>query len=158
MPQTIDVVFSALISTGALAQFREPGRDYLFITEAGLWSKRDWTDGGDNGLLAGYRIAPPDANNWYMTAESLVGHDAALIDYLQKVQHIENPTPEDLTDAAREQCAAYNRDLLNKQIIRVGINQVVQVIWKIQLGGIEQLTDLDQIYTIDHSLKWINWQ
>ena len=34
---------------------------------------------------------------------------------------------------------AANRDLLKKQIIRVGINQVVQVIWKIQLGGVDQL-------------------
>ena len=102
LPKTIDVVFSAMISTGALAQFREPGRDYIFITEAGLWSRPDWVDGGDNGLLAGYRIAPPNEENWDMTV-------------------------------------AANRDLLKKQIIRVGINQVVQVIWKIQLGGIDQL-------------------
>lgn len=157
LPQTIDVVFSALVSTGALAQFREPDKDYLFITEAGLWSRKDWVDGGDNGLIAGYRIAPPDSKNWYMSKESLEGHDDALIQYLKEVEHIEDPTSADLTDEARERCAAYNRDLLNKQIIRVGINQVVQIIWKVQLGGIEQLTGLDQIYTIDHTLKWINW-
>ena len=33
MSETIDVVFSAMISTGALAQFREPDKDYIFITE-----------------------------------------------------------------------------------------------------------------------------
>lgn len=102
LPKTIDVIFSAMISTGALAQFREPDRDYIFITEAGLWSKPTYQTGGDNGLLAGYRIVPPNEANWDMT----------------------NPD---------------NREILKKNILRVGINQVVQVIWKIQLGAIEQL-------------------
>lgn len=101
LPQTIDVVFSAMISTGALAQFREPGKEYIYITEAGLWSRSNWVDGGDNGLLAGYRIMPPNKSNWDMADES-------------------------------------NRDILKNQIIRVGINQVVQVIWKIQLGSVQQ--------------------
>lgn len=101
-PQTIDVVYSAMISTGALAQFREDGKDYIFITEAGLWSVPTWRS-NNNGLLAGYRIAPPDENNWDMSVKA-------------------------------------NRDILKSQIIRVGINQVVQVIWKIQLGSIGQLT------------------
>lgn len=144
LPKTIDVVFSAMISTGALAQFRDYKSDsivtsgepsnpsqsncycdcncncnpnmngssdtvnesernrYLFITEAGLWSKRDWTSGGNNGLLAGYRIVPPNEENWDMSKQE-------------------------------------NRDILKRCILRVGINQVVQVIWKIQLGAIEQL-------------------
>lgn len=102
LPKTIDVIFSAMISTGALAQFREPDKDYIFITEAGLWSKPAYQTGGDNGLLAGYRIVPPNETNWDMT----------------------NPD---------------NREILKKNILRVGINQVVQVIWKIQLGAIEQL-------------------
>lgn len=117
LPKTIDVVFSAMISTGALAQFRdyklnmngssdivnESERNrYLFITEAGLWSKRDWTSGGNNGLLAGYRIVPPNEENWDMSRQE-------------------------------------NRDILKRCILKVGINQVVQVIWKIQLGAIEQL-------------------
>lgn len=106
LPQTIDVVFSAMISTGALAQFRAPGKDYIFITEAGLWSKRDWTDGGDNGLLAGYRIAPPNQSNWDMSVSA-------------------------------------NRQILKENIIRVGINQVVQVIWKIQIGGLPQLAGMN---------------
>lgn len=111
VPETIDIVFSAMISTGALAQFREPGRDYLFITEAGLWSRRAWestSDNGDNGLLAGYRIVPPDAANWDMS----------------------NPA---------------NRQILKENIVRVGVNQVVQIIWKIQLGSIKQLTGQDQM-------------
>lgn len=122
LPKTIDVVFSAMISTGALKQFREPGKDYIFITEAGLWSKPDWPkdadisddsyswnddsrdyDSGDNGLLAAYRIVPPNRDNWDMTIES-------------------------------------NRQILKQNIIRVGINQIVQVVWKIQLGSIDQLS------------------
>ena len=63
IPNTIDIVFSAMISTGALAQFREEGKDYVFITEAGLWSKRTWTNGDENGLLAGYRILPPSKDS-----------------------------------------------------------------------------------------------
>lgn len=101
LPETIDVVFSAMISTGALAQFRN-GNDYIFITEAGLWSKPDWSDGSNNGLLAGYRITPPNQDNWDMVISE-------------------------------------NRDILKQQILRVGINQVVQIIWKIQIGAIEQL-------------------
>ena len=133
LPETIDVVYSAMISTGALAQFRdkvETTNDYdgsnfnesctcgcekcmhsnnlnisnkkkqdvgyIFITEAGLWSRSDWTNSRSNGLLAGYRIIPPDEKNWDMTK------------------------PE-------------NRELLKRQIIKVNRNQVVQVIWKIQL-------------------------
>ena len=105
LPQTVDVVFSAMISTGALAQFRQPGQDYLFITEAGLWSKKYWEDSGSNGLLAAYRIAPPNEKNWDMKIKE-------------------------------------NRELLKKQIIKVKKNQVVQVIWKIQLGSIDQLADI----------------
>lgn len=67
LPNTIDIVFSALVSTGALNQFREPGKDYIFITEAGLWSKDEYIkEGGDNGLLAGYRIAPVSESQWDM--------------------------------------------------------------------------------------------
>jgi len=113
-PKTIDVVYSAIISTGALAQFREPGKDYVFITEAGLWSKKNWIGTGDNGLLAGYRIAPPDKANWDMEVEE-------------------------------------NRNILKHNIIRVGINQIVQVVWKIQLGAIEQLTGSD---TPAENMKW----
>lgn len=100
-PQTIDVVLSAMISTGALAQFRG-AYDHIFITEAGLWSRPDYVSSGDNGLLAAYRMVPPNKENWDMT----------------------NPE---------------NRQILREQILRVDINQVVQVIWKIQLGSLAQL-------------------
>lgn len=113
LPKTIDVVFSAMISTGALKQFREPGKDYVLITEAGLWSKNNWPKDengnvdystGDNGLLAGYRIYPPDSHQQDMTV------------------------PE-------------NRKILKQQILRVGYNQVVQVVWKIQLGSVNELVN-----------------
>lgn len=103
LPQTLDVVFSAMISTGALAKFRAPGKDYLFITEAGLWSSNSWVDSADNGLLAGYRLAPPDESDWDMTN-------------------------------------ATNRNTLKANVLRVGINEVVQVIWKIQVGSLGQFS------------------
>lgn len=100
---TVDVVYSAMISTNVLSQFRDPDKDYIFISEAGLWSTNEYTDSsiGENGLLAGYRIVPPDDSKWDMTI-------------------------------------ADNRTELRKQILRVGVNQVVQVIWKIQLGALHQ--------------------
>lgn len=112
LAETLDVVFSAMISTGALAQFREPDKDYVFITEAGLWTCEDWNDSASNGLLAGYRIVPPNEDNWIMKPNSEVSSEQA----------------------------EYNRNLLKQQIIKVKKNQVVQVIWKIQLGAIRQLT------------------
>ena len=110
IPRTVDVVFSAMVSTGALKQFRDPGKDYVLVTEAGLWSRKTWPvdanghadyTSGDNGLLAGYRIGPAD----------------------YKMQ--------DMTKAE-------NREALKTQILRIGYNQVVQVIWKIQLGSIDE--------------------
>lgn len=154
IPQTIDVIFSAMISTGALAQFREPGKDYIFITEAGLWSKKDWESGGDNGLLAGYRIAPPNKQNWAMTAESV--SDDYAITYL-KDQGIDNPT-EDQIQSIKPEIAQNNKQILKQNIIRVGPNQVVQVIWKIQLGGLEQLGGLSDLYPSGSVLRWVDWE
>lgn len=102
LPNTIDVALSAMISTGSLKQFRSGDRDYIFITEAGLWSTRTHISGGDNGLLAGYRIVPSDTDKWDMNV-------------------------------------AANRKLLRSEILRVGFNQVVQIVWKIQIGAIEDL-------------------
>lgn len=116
-PQTIDVVFSAMISTGALAKFREPGKSYIFISEVGLWSTATHISEGSNGLLAGYRIAPADSENWDMTK------------------------PE-------------NRKLLKENIIKVGTNQIAQVIWKIQLGAIEQLGGIEALYPQEGFMKW----
>ena len=116
-PKTIDIVFSAMVSTGALAQFREPGKDYIFITEVGLWAQRNWIGTGDNGLLAGYRICPPDQDNWDMSI------------------------PE-------------NRRILKENIIRIGVNQIAQIIWKIQIGGLEQLGGIDALYPQEGYMKW----
>lgn len=117
IPKTIDVTFSAMVSTGALKQFRENDKGYVFISEVGLWSSPQWVNSGENGLLAGYRICPADQNQWDMS----------------------NPD---------------NRKALKRSIIKVGTNQVAQVIWKIQLGGIEQLGGLDMIYPQQGFLLW----
>lgn len=162
---SIDIVYSAMISTGALAQFRdkvavtnssdtdsdtdtstnkcsscscsncncncgtnsdaddssstssstnEKDVGYIFITEAGLWSKQvDFSEETwkkyPNGLLAGYRLIPPDAKTWDMSE-------------------------------------AENRTNLLKNIICVRTNQIVQVIWKIQLISVGQ-TDGLQVAT-----------
>lgn len=116
-PKTIDVVFSAMVSTGALAQFREPEKNYIFITEVGLWSTPIWEGDGNNGLLAGYRICPTDKDNWDMSVPA-------------------------------------NRELLKSNIIKIGVNQVAQVIWKIQLGAIEQMGGIDAIYPQEGYMKW----
>lgn len=137
--QTIDVVYSAMISTGALAQFREPGRDYIFITEAGLWSEKYWLDGGENGMLAGYRIAPPNQENWGFIP-------------------VEDPDNPGEWTCSPEQ-AEENRDILRRNIIRVGVNQVVQVIWKIQIGAMDQLGGLISLYPhYNTTLKWYIWE
>lgn len=116
LPRTVDVVLSAMISTGALSRFREHDKDYLFITEAGLWCKPTWREGGDNGLLAGYRIAPSDEDNWDMSDED-------------------------------------NRRILRQSILRVGYNQVLQIIWKIQLGSLPEFSAV----TISRD-KWIDYR
>lgn len=101
VPRTIDIVFSSIISTGALKQFRPKDKDYIFITEAGLWSKKTFQSGNENGLLAGYRIVPPNQENWDMRV------------------------PE-------------NRKILKENVLKVGVNQVVQVVWKIQIGSVSE--------------------
>lgn len=125
-----------MISTGALSAFKEKDRDYIFITEAGLWSQKDYIDGGDNGLLAGYRIAPPNDNNWKMAEW--------------------DPTTRTYYDT--EECKK-NRRILKQNIIKVGRNQVVQVIWKVQLGGMDQLGKLISLYPhYSSSLRWVKWE
>ena len=117
IPGTIDVVLSAIIPVGAFDHCRESDKDYIFITEAGLWAKPLWEDTKDNGLLAGYRMAPPNEDDWDMTKP-------------------------------------HNRQLLKESILRVEPNQIVQVIWKIQLGSITEYGGEDVIY---NALKWIEW-
>lgn len=160
-PQTIDVVLSALISTGALAQFREPGKDYIFITEAGLWSRSDWIDSGDNGLLAGYRIAPPDDSNWAMQASDV--SDEVVYKYLVDNNIIAtdgDPIKDEHEQAvkdAREAIAKNNRKILKQNIIKIGPNQVAQIIWKIQLGAVAQFGGRTSLYPSYSPLRWVEW-
>lgn len=145
LPKTIDVVFSSMVSTGALRQFRRTDHDYVFITEAGLWSRRDWNLSGSNGLLAGYRIAPPNSDNWVMYPD----HSIFIDRYYNENNITGIPTSDDRFNAVMHarmmiseidfERARENRLILKKNIIKVGINQIVQIIWKVQLGEIEQL-------------------
>lgn len=115
-PETVDVVFSAMVSTGALAKFREPGKSYIVVTEVGLWSNKNHEDSGENGMLAGYRLAPTDIDEWDMSV-------------------------------------AENREKLKQSILVVRTNQVAQIIWKIQLGGIGQLVGTSGNYEENHEEK-----
>lgn len=130
-PQTIDVVFSALVSVNSLAQFREEGRDYLFVTEAGLWSRPDYVEGGDNGLLAGYRLCPSNEDYWDMKPGTN-GHG----------------------DMVSTEQAEANRKRLKQCILKVKRNQVVHVIWKVQLGALNDLYRLEQLYPDEWKLYW----
>lgn len=136
VPKSIDVVFSAMISTGALAEFRDSDKDYIFISEAGLWSGRTYLPDkvGANGLVAGYRIVPPARNNRYMRVED-VPDDYAL-EYLE-YEGITDPTEEQIAEA-KEEIATNNRKVLKREILRVERDQVVQVIWKIQIGNFDE--------------------
>ena len=153
LPCTIDVIYSAMISTGALRQFIPDGSDHLFISEAGLWSRPTWEDNGANGLVAGYRIAPPNQQNWAMTTEQ-----AAPLVSIDRINAYILEHPGTSVNTARTLLAAAdaqaNRDLLRRSIIRVGPNQVVQVIWKIQLGSIEQFGGLAAFYQQNYYLNW----
>ena len=156
-PETVDLVLSALVSTGALKQFRDDDKDYIYITETGLWSRPDFIcnaidtydnyDINDNGLLAGYRIVPPNEENWYMVAENIP--QKILDAYIEKYPEYADTDVDEL----KEIIAQENRNILKQQIIRVGRNQVVQVIWKIQIGSIDQFAQIEDLrkkyYNID---------
>lgn len=159
-PETIDVIFSAFLSTGQLSKFREPGKDYIFISEVGLWSRPDYVVGGDNGLLAGYRLSPPDQENWAVTPTS--------VPYSQAESFIKNSFPADIISKwteeeyknhmkeAQKTIAESNRQLLKESIIKIGPNQVAQIIWKIQIGAVAQLGGLEQLYPskFDARYRW----
>lgn len=154
LPQTVDVIYSAMISTGALSQFRQNGNDYVYITEVGLWSRPDWVNSGDNGLLAGYRIAPPNKVNWAMNSDAV--SDNYALEYLLN-QGVDNPTLDQIT-SAKSTIAAENRKILKQNIIRIGPNQVAQVIWKIQIGALDQLGGVSNLYSnYNMTLKWNKW-
>ena len=168
LAKTIDVTYSAMVSVAALSQFRGDN-DYIFITEAGLWSKPNWSDSGDNGLLAGYRIMPPNRDNWYLgqyietqrVPEYVEAHYEKK-EYWPKDAH-GNPTLFDRSGKAipvTVDMINENQKILKKNILRVNKNQVVQVIWKIQIGALEQLGSLSELYPTvsdDSPLYWHMW-
>ena len=193
VPNTLDVIYSAMVSTGALAEYRGDN-DYIYITEAGLWSKPSFDDSGDNGLLAGYRIVPSDDEVNILGAEQiltatgnitydLVGLDGEPLpiisidsitcdsvvipdtEYTFKTS-VGKTTLTFETDSVpsagstliivyrtgnvsgtwKDMTVKANREKIQKSILRIGKNQVAQVIWKIQLGGLEQLGGLRYLY------------
>ena len=193
VPNTLDVIYSAMVSTGALSEYRGDN-DYIYITEAGLWSKPSFNDSGDNGLLAGYRIVPSDDEVNILGAEqiltatgdityNLVGLDGEPLpvisidsitcdgvvipdtEYTFKTA-IGQTTLTFETDSApaagstliivyrtgdvsgtwKDMTVKANREKVQRSILRIGKNQVAQVIWKIQLGGLEQLGGLRYLY------------
>lgn len=152
IPKTIDVIYSAIVSTGALREFREENEDFIFVTEAGLWARPDYVHGGDNGLLAAYRILPPDSSQWDLGTyiEGTYDEEGAEI----TPPHYELD-PNDPEHAAKQ---AHNQEVLKKNILRVGKNQVVQVIWKIQIGGLDQLGGMGELYpSLQPQGTWQFW-
>jgi len=186
IPNTLDVVYSAYVSTGALKDFRGDN-DYIYITEAGLWSKPNYNDSGDNGLLAGYRILPSDdelpeirvtrdfTGDGTTTTFVLDNTQGNAIDEILSVQvngvdvvtytldknakeiiFVTAPadgatievvfTAVDVTDTWKDMAVEANRQKVQENIIRIGVNQIAQIIWKIQLGGLEQLSGLRYLY------------
>lgn len=194
VPNTLDVIYSAFVSTGALSEYRGTN-GYVYITEAGLWSKPSFNDSGDNGLLAGYRIMPSDDEVNILGAEmtlttvegqetyelvdadnkplSIISIDSITCDdvvipreyYTFKMtdesttltfddEHIPEGNKTliiiyrsgDVSGTWKDMTIPENREMVQRSIIRIGINQVAQIIWKIQLGGLEQLNGLRYIY------------
>lgn len=191
IPNTLDVIFSAFISTGALKEYRGDN-DYIYITEAGLWSKSYYNNSGDNGLLAGYRIMPTDdeapdvgvqesftgdgvtlAFTFENTALSIVSvtlDNVIVTEYnldSQTNQLVFIDPPADganiivvykTTNSWKDMSKAENRLKVQENIIRIGTNQVAQIIWKLQLGGLEQLNGLRYIYPSQYPEEvWNVW-
>lgn len=192
IPNTLDVIYSAFISTGALKEFRG-GSDYIYITEAGLWSRSYYDTSGDNGLLAGYRILPADDEIYDVRLEqSFVGDgvtttfelDKEVSEILSVTIHGEQVTSYDLVNNAvvfseapqddapivvtyvttsteytwKDMTKEENRQKVQQSILRIGKNQVAQVIWKLQLGGLQQLNGLRYIYPSQYPEEvWNIW-
>lgn len=152
IPKTIDVVYSAMISVGALSQFRDENKDYIFITEAGLWSEKNYLEGGENGLLAAYRIVPPSQSNWNMGTYFEGEYDEAGVAITPPHYELD-PYDEALATKQVE-----NQRLLKANILKVKRNQVVQVIWKIQIGGLDQLGGMTELYpNLSNDFIWKFW-
>lgn len=193
VPNTLDVIYSAFVSVGALKAYRGDN-DYIYITEAGLWSKPNYSDSGDNGLLAGYRIMPSDDEVNILGAEisltstgaadyDLLGGDDEPLDIISidsitcddvvipddyysfkttisatTLSFDKDHIPEagstliivyrsgDVSGTWKDMTIKENRQKVQQSIIRVGTNQIAQIVWKIQLGGLEQLNGLRYLY------------
>ena len=247
VPNTLDIVYSAMVSTGALKDYRGDN-DYVYITEAGLWSKPYYSDSGDNGLLAGYRIMPTDdaiailgtekqitstgvsdytvndtiisidsitcsatmqtitgdgeTNHFtlirnteiisvtindepttYTIEDNIIVFDTApeVDDRIVITYTNNNVVPDtgysftansgsstltfyngyipvkdkliimiyrsgDNQDTWKDMRVEANRQKVQSSILRIGVNQVAQIVWKIQLGGLEQLNGLRYLY------------
>lgn len=195
VPGTLDVIFSAFLSTGELAKYRGDN-DYIYITEAGLWSKPSYTGGGDNGLLAGYRIMPSDDQVNTLGVEDQFTSDGQTISFTLTRPAIQidsitldnvvvpsgDYTLDELTNSVvfetapsagnliviyrtgdpsgtwKDMSVLSNRQLVQKSIIRIGEGQVAQIIWKLQLGGLEQLDGLRYLYPSQYPEDvWIIW-
>ena len=193
VPNTLDVIYSAMVSVGALKDYRGTN-DYVYITEAGLWSKAEYSDSGDNGLLAGYRIMPSDDEVNILGVEKILTATGSatytLVDDNNEPLNIvsidsitcdgivipsseytftmeigqtvlsfeEDAIPSagstliivyrsgDVSGTWKDMTIKENREKVQKSILRIGKNQVAQIIWKIQLGGLEQLNGLRYLY------------
>lgn len=196
IPSTLDVIYSAMISVGALSAYRG-NNDYIYITEAGLWSKPGYSDSGDNGLLAGYRIVPSDDEVNILGAEHIIPPDATTGGNVYNLVGLDGePLPVvsidsitcdgvlipdteyefetevgktvltfepdsapaegstiiiiyrtgDVSGTWKDMSIKENREKVQKSIIRIGKGQVAQIVWKIQLGGLEQLGGLRYLY------------
>ena len=191
IPNTLDVIYSAFVSTGALKDYRSDN-DYIYITEAGLWSKPYYNNSGDNGLLAGYRIMPTDdeaaevdkqqsftgdgVTLAFTLDELALGIVSATIDNvvvteynldMQTNQIVFTDVPEaganilvvyKTTNSWKDMSKPENRLKVQENIIRIGKNQVAQIIWKLQLGGLEQLNGLRYIYPSQYPEEvWEVW-
>ena len=156
IPQTVDVIFSAMISTDTFAQFRDSDKDYIFITEAGLWSSRN-LDGSSvnsydsNNLVAGYRLMPSNVINQFMNPAHVP--DEAAIEYLGQ-QGVLDPTQEQI-EQAKTDLAEENQHLLKEQVLRVERDQVVQVIWKMQLGNLRSAFGISGTGNIPNGLAQV---
>lgn len=193
VPNTLDVIYSAMVSTGALKEYRGDD-DCVYITEAGLWSKSYYTDSGDNGLLAGYRIMPSDDEVNILGAEKTLTATGQMVyelvddeDKPLDIISIDSITCDDelipsdcytfkmtidattltfdqdhipadgsnliivyrsgdVSGTWKDMTIPENRQKVQQSIIRIGVNQVAQIVWKIQLGGLEQLNGLRYLY------------
>lgn len=158
--RSIDVVYTALISLGALKSMRGD-RDYLFIPECGLWGTRWNGEKYPNNpdipeilrnryqapaeLLAGYRVFPKEWSPQDLTDDFYDvpnGEDKSYVG--ERI----------LVTAAQR----YRRRMrqLQRSIPRVGKGQVVQIEWKVQLLALDLSRDLFRQDYVEHTDNELN--